>query len=835
MPDFLEEILERLNYANGYFNIIQGCLISIKNLIPNYKLQLNHNSKNLESSVLILFPYLERNIKYFLEKYNEKTSIHINIILKIFFSTIYLQLPKYLTNEENLERWILFVKNVLDFPIPHNLETQTQNQEEIYLREENIFWKNRKWCAKILQRFLEKYCILEFGMIELDKKCFAVVFEEKYLFLDTFIAILFNRKTFFVSRMMLNYSLIYMKFTLYLKNTLQKLHSILESIIFDVLIPMLYLNPNEELKWYTAPEEYIRKQENISSSNSKNLKSQVINLIKLICSKYDSNNQLYLRILFEYTVFSMTNQKDPRTNQPLNFIMKDALLLIIGHLKFKILEEKSCNDQIETFLEQCVFPEFKNQNGLLRSRTCWIIGKFGDLKFKNLQNKINAIEGIFKCLFENSLPIIYEAGIALSCFLNENETIEFLRPSLPKILKIYYKIINQISLNSILSALNRIILYFKQDIRPYCYELAIISANTFKNLIGNYEFMNNTKNDEFDELLVGDICLEIIENTILVNFPEDFYSDLEQVLIPIFNYCFSEYQLENIGSALSCLNILLFNSSVISDSLLFYYPFLIYQIIGMPKKLNIKALTQLSDEQQKLLLKVGKGWGFDNFEEMIGCLKNYIQKSKQEFLTTVDFFGELHINLLFKAVENIYEFSFYGIVDLALATTLIMTLIECHLGQIDSYISRIIKNALKNIENNDSELVKMINLEVISLTLWYNPWITLSYINENDMIEHLFQLWISIIPKFKYKIAKIRLLLGLASIFKIQQKDLPIFILNLVFQFIKIIIKLSNEIIDLRIKQKEILNDFDDFDEELVVEKYYIKIKSIFLNLFVIM
>ena len=41
-------------------------------------------------------------------------------------------------------------------------------------------------------------------------------------------------------------------------------------------------------------------------------------------------------------------------------------------------------------LERCVFPELNSNEGILRARACWLIGKYSNIEFKNKNNVILA-------------------------------------------------------------------------------------------------------------------------------------------------------------------------------------------------------------------------------------------------------------------------------------------------------------------------------------------------------------------------------------------------------------------------------------------------------------
>ena len=815
MPNFVDKILLKLNSSNEDFTVIQGCMLAIKSLIGNFEFLLDEDRKPLNILVPSLFPYLEKYAATVLEKYNDQTALTMNVILKTFHEAVHLDLPTYFTNEANLHRWMVFLKTILDSPIPQNLESSTLDEEESLLREKNILWQNKKWCGRILQRFIQKYGNPKFENKE--NQGLATLFEDKYSvsFLETFVAILFKRRSHFVSRKLLHFALKYVFYSLRLTKTWVTIHPHLEKIMFEVLIPMLYLTPKDESLWNTDPDEYVRKEEDFSQISNNN-KNAAMDLIEAICKKNDPSEQSYLAKFFSYAAFCMINNQDPRTKQPLDLLLKEALLWSLGILKDDIVNDEGLKLQMETILEQHVLPEFKNTIGFLRARACWIFGKYGHIEFKNSQNIKIAVEGISHCLMDTQLPVRVKAAIALNCLLTQKEAEDLLRPSLPKILEIYLKLMDQIDNEGIVAALEGIVDSYQQEIVPYAFDLVVHLTSAFHKYCqkSNKQSMNPDNDDDDDDSeaeMAAAGCLEAIRRILMAKLPEITYTSIQQVILPIFNYCFSEDGSDFIDEALSCLNILLYNSKSISDHLLFYFPILIYIIVGLPENTNIQALSQLTEEQKDLLEKVKNGWGAEFLEAMLGCFKNYISKTKESFLKMNDLFGESFVNLLFKAINRVYEISLNGSddLDMVLATTLNVALIENNPGKLDNYLPYIIETSIERLKIEKSKQLKVANFEVITLALWYNPWLTLNYLTQKNYVSPLFQSLFASLPQFKNDFDKIRVMFGLASIFKMQENEMPPPILTSCAGLIKQLVKLTTEILELREKEET----FDSKDE----------------------
>lgn len=153
--------------------------------------------------------------------------------------------------------------------------------------------------------------------------------------------------------------------------------------------------------------------------------------------------------------------------------------------------------------------------------------------------------------------------------------------------------------------------------------------------------MENNNEDDYDECgeteLTAAGCLEAIKRILWSPLPEYVYRKLEATLIPILNYIMSSEGMDYIDEGLSILNLLLFNQKQISQELMFYFPLLIYILVGVPnyKSINVSQIClskQLNEEQTRCIEDAQEGWGSEHVESMLGCLKNYIQKGGAVFL-----------------------------------------------------------------------------------------------------------------------------------------------------------------------------------------------------------
>lgn len=139
------------------------------------------------------------------------------------------------------------------------------------------------------------------------------------------------------------------------------------------------------------------------------------------------------------------------------------------------------------------------------------------------------------------------------------------------------------------------------------------------------------------------------------------------------------------------------------------------EVISLPNKdpLFTKMINNIADSTDKEILN-----------EVIGSIRNYIAKMKAGFFVAVDVVGVSFITRVWQALEVQQK---AGDKDkLAITETILITLIENNIGGIDTMIPNILTFAITELKTSlDHARLRLINLEVILMCLFYNPTLTL--------------------------------------------------------------------------------------------------------------
>ncbi len=192
------------------------------------------------------------------------------------------------------------------------------------------------------------------------------------------------------------------------------------------------------------------------------------------------------------------------TNPSFDPYEKEACVYLVGGLLPLILQVEHLKEALLPGLEQTVLPDMESGHGILRMRAMWlyckILNEEDQLPISDESVIENLVHTLGSCMQnDSSLPVKVEAAIAIQFTFNYPCAEEILKKSLGDVLGIYLKLINEIDLDEIVSALQTLIEHFASDMTPYALELT--SHLTTKFLELTETLRNNDNEDDSNEAL----------------------------------------------------------------------------------------------------------------------------------------------------------------------------------------------------------------------------------------------------------------------------------------------------------------------------------------------
>lgn len=151
-PQIIAQIIDKLKNQTDFAQIL-GSLLAFQKVISVYEFMTHEDRIPLNNLIIQTFPQLTALVQKLLSNYNNQTAIIVKTILKIYYTATNFDLPIPLSDPNQINSWMIFVKLIFDTPLPPELEQRSQNEEENRKRGKNYLWKCKKWCGYIIFRY----------------------------------------------------------------------------------------------------------------------------------------------------------------------------------------------------------------------------------------------------------------------------------------------------------------------------------------------------------------------------------------------------------------------------------------------------------------------------------------------------------------------------------------------------------------------------------------------------------------------------------------------------------------------------------------------------------
>jgi hypothetical protein len=164
--------------------------------------------------------------------------------------------------DNNLDPWVQFFKTILDMPVPDELLTQVKTDEEVVSKNKSIQWKIKGLVGKLTYRIFVKYGNPKIVADDVLIKSFSNNFSFKYslALLESHLQLLLSRKTNFVGSKALSFAIKFISNSTKQAQTMEKLKPYVENILFDTVIPIMFITERDMNTFESDPIEYIRNQ-----------------------------------------------------------------------------------------------------------------------------------------------------------------------------------------------------------------------------------------------------------------------------------------------------------------------------------------------------------------------------------------------------------------------------------------------------------------------------------------------------------------------------------------------------------------------------------------------
>ncbi|KAI0510471.1 hypothetical protein KFK09_011075 [Dendrobium nobile] len=673
----------------------------------------------------------------------------IKLICKIFWSSIYLEIPKQLYDPNVFNAWMVHFLNILERPVP--LEGQPTDPE---LRKSWGWWKVKKWTVHILNRLYTR-----FGDMKLqnpENKVFAQMFQKNYAgkILECHLRLLNAIRTGeYLPDRVINLVLQYLNCSISRSSMYQLLQPQLDIVLFEIIFPLMCFNDNDQRLWNEDPHEYVRKGYDIIEDLYSPRTAAMDFVSELVRKRGKGNLQKFVQFIVE-----ILRRYDEASIELKTYRQKDGALLAIGTLCDKLKQTEPYKSELERMLVQHVFPEFTSPVGYLRAKAAWVAGQYAYTNFSDQNNFRRALHCIVSGLKDPELPVRVDSIFALRPFVEACKDLDEIRPMLPQLLDDFFKLMNEVENEDLVFTLETIVDKFGEEMAPYALGLCQNLAAAFWRCLNASE-----AEDEGDDsgALAAVGCLRAI-STILesVSRLPHLYVQIEPTLLPIMRKMLTTDGQDVFEEVLEMVSYMTFYSPSISLEMWSLWP------------LMIEALND---------------WAIDYFDNILIPLDNYISRGTTHFLTSKE---PDYQQSLWNMLSSIMADKNMEDNDIHPAPKLIQVLFQNCKGQLDHWVEPYLRVTIERLLRTEKSSLRCLLIEVIADALYYNGSLTLGILHKLGVASEVFNRWFQMLQEIKKSGAKANFrreydkkvcCLGLTSLIALSEEQLPADALGRVF------------------------------------------------------
>ena len=728
-PEYMSITMQLLN-ATDATSVFAGlqCLLAV---CRTYRFRLGESDRgHLDKVVEASFPRILAIGNNLLNESNPEAGEMLRIVVKCYKHAIYYELPMPLRAHQATVDWCTLFLRIVSHEAPAYAMS-----EDLDDREQNHWWKTRKWCYANLNRLFVRYGnptglsstqAKEFGDFP---KTFITHFAPEILkgYLGEIEKWVGGKH--WLSKPSLSYTLIFLEECVKPKSMWDILKPHMDSLIKHLIFPVL-CQTEEDLELFTDdPPEYLHRKLNFYEEVSAPDMAATNFLIALTKNR---KQQTYVILSYVNEVVTRyeaapDDQKIPRE--------KEGALRMIGSLSSVILGKKSpIADQVEYFFVRHVFPEFRSPHGFLRARACDTLEKFEQLDFKDPNNLMVIYRNILESMADPELPVRVMASLALQPLIRHDVIRSAMQSNIPQIMHQLLKLANEVDVDALANVMEDFVEVFSEQLTPFAVALSEQLRDTYLRIIRELLDRNEAKASQNGDADYGEYLddksiaalgvLQTIGTLILtLEASPDVLLHLETILMPVITVTLENRLYDLFNEVFEIIDSCTFASKSISETM--------WQAF-------------------ELMHKTFKEGALLYLEDMLPALDNFVSYGQDRLIQHPPY-----LQALAGMVRDIFSDPKVGGVDKICGCKLAEAIMLNLRGRpIDTYIPTFISLAMEILANQStkSSLVKAYKLHLIEMVIngiYYNPILALQVLESRGWTNKFFSIWFGSIDTFR--------------------------------------------------------------------------------------
>ncbi|CAI4226281.1 unnamed protein product [Auanema sp. JU1783] len=518
-----------------------GALLTVYRMSKVYEYKRAQERSPLVHVMKAVLPVLYQHLVQLMPNQSEQAVTIQKLMFKIFYALIQFNLNLDMVPIPSLDAWIEACKEVLVRPVPDEVNSIEDEEERAY----TVWWKCKKWAAKIIERIYERYSTpghkeegyAEFGNHFVQK--FSVPFCEVMMkILDE------KRNGVYVTDRVTLLALGFLNTSISHSYTWKVLKPHAQEIVTTVLFPLLCHSDSDEAMWEEDVEEYIRFKYDIFED----IHNPVYGAGSLLGSF--ARRKDVLHPILAFTIQILSSSTNPRE--------VDGALRMIGELSEQICKNKKYKKDVEKLLDSHVINRLSEPCRFIRARAAWCLKQYSPAIF-TAKTLSKAIESLVNCLCNSAeeIPAKVEAAIALESFLDDQDgSARVIQPHVSRIIPNVLELCSKTQIEDVVSVMDKFMEEFMEDIVPIARSVADQMCKLFLEIIKSdvadertpalMSIMNSLSNvvdivGEHPEIMVRieESLLEVI-TYVFETSNIDFYDEVLIVIQSLISFTVSE-------------------------------------------------------------------------------------------------------------------------------------------------------------------------------------------------------------------------------------------------------------------------------------------------------
>ncbi|KAI9726215.1 MAG: hypothetical protein M1828_001889 [Chrysothrix sp. TS-e1954] len=719
-PGFFESSLQLINAqdANSVFAGLQ-CILGICRV---YRFKSGDNRSDFENGIVAgSFPQLLAMGNRLVNEESLEAGEMLRAVMKSFKHAVYFELPKHLQQHQIIVGWCSLFLNTIKKDPP-----SCSMPDDIEERENNHWWKAKKWAYANLNRLFVRYGNPA-TLSKSNGETYAT-FSKNFLenFAPEILKIYLQQiekwvaSTTWLTRTVLSHTLTYLDECIKPKTMWNHLQPHVENLIAHFLFPVLCLSDEDLELFDNEPSEYLNRKLNFYEQVSA---PDVAGMSFLVSLTKHRKHQTFVALEFVNEVVNRYESASEADKRPRE---KEGALKMIGTLASVILGKKSpIADKVEYFFVRHVFPEFRSPHGYLRARACETLEKFEQLEFKDPNNLLLVYRNILESMADSELPVRVEAALALQPLIRHEPIRESMKENIPQIMQQLLKLANEVDVDALANVMEDFVEVFATELTPFAVALTEQLRDTYLRIVR--EVLERTDNNEEDDGLgflddksvtaLG--VLQTIGTLILtLESTPDVLHHLESILMPLISITLENKLYDLYTEIFEIVDSCTFAARTISETMWGAF---------------------------ELMHKTFKAGSELYLEDMLPALENFIQFGPAHMVQ-----NPAYIEAVLEMVRDIFTNKSVGGNDRICGCKLAEASMLSLRGHLDDKVGEFIRLATSTLFSDDVK-VKSLRVHLIEMVvnaIYYNPMLALSVLEADDNTGKFFNAWFTHIDSF---------------------------------------------------------------------------------------